>query len=72
MILSFKLISKLEIGDLIKGTKFNKKVSGEIVRIHPGAVVIINDRNGKREVVDSDRIDKVTKKKDVQKIIKNP
>lgn len=63
MTLSFKLISKLNIGDHIEATKFNKKVSGVIIKLHPGAVVIINDRNEEREVVDSDRIDKVTKQK---------
>lgn len=56
--LELKLIRDLKIGDTIEALKFNKKVKGKIVKLHPGAVVIINERNGEREVVDSDRITK--------------
>ena len=56
--LELKLIRDLKIGDIIEAVKFNKKVRGVIVKLHPGAVVIINDKNEEREVVDSDRITK--------------
>ena len=59
MVLFFKSINSVKIGDTIEATKYNRKVRGTIVKLHPGAVVIINEKSGEREVVDVDRIDKV-------------
>lgn len=57
------MIKGINIGDIVTGKRINRKVTGEVVKIHPGAVVIKNNKNHKELVViDSDRIFKVIKK----------
>lgn len=53
------LIKNLKKGDKIEALKFNKKTIGIITKIHPGAVVIINEANDELEVIDADRIKKI-------------
>ena len=54
------MIGNIKIGDKIVGNRLQRRVTGVVVKIHPGAVVIINSKNHEELVViDSDRIVKV-------------
>ncbi len=53
-----KFVRNLKIGNRIQAVKYGKNVSGTIESRLPGAVVITNDKTGKLEVVDVDRITK--------------
>lgn len=60
-----KLIRDINIGDIIKGKSLNRRVTGKVVKKHPGAVVIeITNRVGDKElvVVNMDLIFKIVKK----------
>lgn len=53
------LISKIKVGDIILAQRYKKKVKGEVVKLHPGSVVIsIGDT---RRVIDADKIIKILK-----------
>lgn len=58
------MIKDISIGDKVLGKRGNRKVSGIVVLIHPGCVVIENSKNSEeRIVIDADRIFKVIKNK---------
>lgn len=57
------MISDIKLGDIVLGTRLNRKVTGKVAKILPGAVVIINNKNSEeRVVIDADRIFKLIKK----------
>jgi len=56
------MIGNIEVGDKIVGNRLQRRITGVVVKIHPGAVVIVNSKNHEELVViDSDRIIKVFK-----------
>lgn len=59
------MIAGIEIGDIVKGKRLNQRVTGKVIIIYPGSVVIERYNklgNQERVVVDADRIFKVIKK----------
>jgi hypothetical protein len=56
------MIGNIKIGDKIVGNRLQRRVTGIVVRIHPGAVVVENIKNREELIViDSDRIIKIFK-----------
>lgn len=59
------MIKGIEIGDIVKGKRLNRRVTGKVIIIYPGSVVILSRNklgDEERVVVDADRIFKVIKK----------
>ena len=63
------MIGKLKLGDIILGQRGTRKVTGKIIKIWPGSVVIENRKNDdERIVIDADMILKLFKPKKDEKL----
>ena len=54
-----KFVKDLKVGDRIQAIKYGKTITGVITKKLPGSVVIENDANEAKEVVDIDRVKQV-------------
>jgi hypothetical protein len=51
-----KFIKDIEIGDIIKGTNRNRNIEGKVIKKLPGAVIVIDTRTERQEVISIENI----------------